>query len=142
MMLTRIFPNLLRLLPLQLAAVAVFSVFPAVAADAAPTAGAGKTMTLNPATPQPDRFAVRDGALIDLSKPKTPVFFRGMGYSPFLPGETPMQGAQPGNDNRYDGHLALIKGMNANYIQVFPRLMPPNFFSALDKTDQIGRAHV
>jgi hypothetical protein len=99
--------------------------------------GAEKTMTLNPATPQPSRFVVRDSSLMDLSKPERPVFFRGMGYSPFLPGETPVRGAQPGNDDRYDSHLALIKAMNANYIHVFPRLMPPNFFAALDKTDLV-----
>lgn len=100
-------------------------------------ARAAKTMTLDPETPQPNRFVVRGTSLFDLSRPDAPVFFRGMGYSPFLPGETPVRGAQPANDGRYDSHLALIKGMNANYIHVFPRLMPPNFFTALDTTDLV-----
>jgi hypothetical protein len=143
MMLTRNFPNLLRRLPLQLAAFTAFTAFstfsalPVYCADPATGTGTGKTMTINPATPRPHRFVAQGGALVDLTKPEAPVFFRGMGYSPFLPGETPMQGAQPGNDGRYDSHLALIKGMNANYVHVFPRLMPPNFFSALDKTDLV-----
>jgi len=94
-------------------------------------------MTLNPETPQPNRFVVRGTSLIDLSQPERPVFFRGMGYSPFLPGETPMRGLPPGNDGRYQTHLQLIKAMNANYVHVFPRLMPPNFFAALDRTDLV-----
>lgn len=96
-----------------------------------------KTMVLNPATPQPLRFVVRGTSLYDLSRPEQPVFFRGMGYSPFLPGETPVLGLQPGNDGRYDHHLALIKAMNANYIHVFPRMMPANFFRAMDTTDLV-----
>lgn len=100
-------------------------------------AQAAKTMALNPATPQPLRFVVRGTALHDLSRPSQPVFFKGMGYSPFLPGETPVRGLQPGNDGRYQQHLALIKAMNANYVHVFPRLMPPNFFTALDNTDLV-----
>jgi len=94
-------------------------------------------MTLNPETPQPGRFVVRGTSLIDLSRPERPVFFRGMGYSPFLPGETPVRGLPPGNDGRYETHLQLIKAMNANYVHVFPRLMPPNFFAALDQTDLV-----
>ena len=104
---------------------------------AAQPAHAAKTMVLNPDTPQPNRFVVRGTSLFDLSKPEKPVFFRGMGYSPYLPGETPVRGLPPGNDGRYDNHLKLIKEMNVNYLHVFPRLMPPNFFSALDKTDMV-----
>ncbi|WP_319585954.1 hypothetical protein [uncultured Desulfobulbus sp.] len=104
---------------------------------APPLASAEKTMSISPDTPQPNRFIVRGTSLIDLSKPERPVFFRGMGYSPFLPGETPVRGLPPGNDGRYDNHLNLMKEMNANYIHVFPRLMPPNFFTALDKTDLV-----
>ncbi|MGE4401439.1 MAG: hypothetical protein AB7F61_07115 [Desulfobulbus sp.] len=78
---------------------------------------------------------MRGSSLVDLNHPGRPLFFRGIGYSPFLPGETPVRGLQPGNDDRYSHHLALIKAMNANYLHVFPRLMPPNFFQALDKTD-------
>nr|WP_321468188.1 hypothetical protein [uncultured Desulfobulbus sp.] len=95
----------------------------------------GKTMLITPETPEPYRFVVRGSSLLDLTKPETPLFFRGIGYSPFLPGETPVRGQQPGNDDRYGGHLRLIKEMNANYIHVFPRLMPPKFFAALDRTD-------
>jgi hypothetical protein len=102
-----------------------------------PLASAEKTISISTDTPQPNRFIVRGTSLIDLSKPEHPVFFRGMGYSPFLPGETPVRGLPPGNDGRYDTHLNLMKEMNANYIHVFPRLMPPNFFTALDKTDLV-----
>jgi hypothetical protein len=98
---------------------------------------AAKTMQLNPATPQPSRFVVRGSSLIDLNHPEQPLFFRGIGYSPFLPGETAVHGQQPGNDDRYPRHLALIKAMNANYLHVFPRLMPPKFFEALDRTDLV-----
>jgi hypothetical protein len=98
---------------------------------------AEKTMALNPDTPQPDRFVVRGTSLVDLKKPEKPVFFRGMGYSPFLPGETPVRGLHPGNDSRYEMHLKLVKEMNVNYLHVFPRFMPPNFFTALDKTNLV-----
>jgi len=96
-----------------------------------------KTMRLNPATPEPKRFVVRGSSLIDLKYPQKPLFFRGIGYSPFLPGETPVLGQQPANDGRYPHHLALIQAMNANYLHVFPRLMPPKFFEALDATDLV-----
>ena len=104
---------------------------------APPSDCAEKTMALNPDTPQPDRFVVRGTSLVDLNKPEKPVFFRGMGYSPFLPGETPVRGLPPGNDSRYEMHLKLIKEMNVNYLHVFPRFMPPNFFTALDKTNLV-----
>ncbi len=100
-------------------------------------AQAEKTMQLNPDTPQPRRFVVRGSSLVDLSRPKRPLFFRGMGYSPFLPGETPVRGLQPADDERYGEHLALITAMNVNYLQVFPRLMPAKFFAAMDKTDLV-----
>ena len=74
---------------------------------APPSDCAEKTMALNPDTPQPDRFVVRGTSLVDLNKPEKPVFFRGMGYSPFLPGETPVRGLPPGNDSRYEMHLKL-----------------------------------
>ena len=104
---------------------------------AAPTLAAEKTTAINPKTPQPKRFIVRDGHLIDQTKPGKPVFFRGMGYSPFLPGETPMYGVPPANDDRYPSHIKLIQDLGANYIHVFPRLLPANFFAALDKTDLV-----
>lgn len=100
-------------------------------------AGPVKTMTLHPQTPQPLRFVARGASLIDLSRPETPVFFRGMGYSPYLPGETPVRGMAPGNDDRYDRHLALMEEMNVTYLHVFPRLMPANFFKALDRTEMV-----
>ncbi len=101
------------------------------------TVHAAKTMKLHPATPQPSRFVVRGTSLFDLHHPDRPVFFKGMGYSPFLPGETPVLGDPPGNDDRYVQHLALMTDMNVNYIHIFPRLMPTKFFEALDKTDLV-----
>ncbi len=96
-----------------------------------------KTMRINAATPTPSRFVVQDTALVDLTRGNQPLFFRGMGYSPYLPQETPLYGDAPGNDDRYEQHLSLIKDMGANYLQVFPRLMPPKFFEALDRTDLV-----
>ncbi len=65
------------------------------------------------------------------------LFFRGIGYSPYLPGETPLYGDPPGNDGRYEEHLALVKDMGADYLHVFPMKMPPKFFEALDRTDLV-----
>ena len=96
----------------------------------------GKTAQIHPDTPQPRRFVIQGTKLIDRDRNK-PVFFRGLGYSPYLKGETPQQGAGPGNDGRYPGHLALFKGMGANYLHVFPLRMPANFFTALDATDLV-----
>ena len=106
-------------------------------ATAASAAAAEKTMTLNPTTPPPERFVVRGDSLVDLRTPARPLFFRGMGYSPFLPGETAMRGMAPGNDGRYARHLRLMRAMHVNYLHVFPRLMPPRFFKALDATDLV-----
>ena len=100
-------------------------------------AAAGKTASISEQTPEPIRFIVRGKALIDLTRPAKPLFLRGMGYSPYLSGETPVLRTPPGNDGRYPAHLALIKDLGANYLHVFPRFMPPNFFTALDKTDFI-----
>lgn len=101
--------------------------------SAAEALAVGKTAKIHPDTPQPHRFIVRGTKLVDRNDGK-PVFFRGMGYSPYLKGETPQQGAGPGNDQRYPGHLALLKEMGVNYLHVFPLLMPANFFTALDAT--------
>ena len=60
-----------------------------------------------------------------------------MGYSPFLPGETPLRGDQPADDARYEEHLGLMQDMGVNYLHVFPMKMPPKFFAALDKTDML-----
>ena len=97
---------------------------------------AGKTARIHPNTPQPARFVVQAGRLIDRTNSR-PVFFRGMGYSPYLSGETPVHGEGPGNDTRYFKHLALLKDMGVNYIHVFPMRLPSNFFTALDATDLV-----
>ena len=104
---------------------------------AAQPADAAKTVSITAETPAPPRFVVRGKALIDLIHPEKPVFFRGMGYSPYLPGETPVLRTPPGDDDRYPTHLALIKDLGANYLHVFPRFMPPKFFTALDTTDLV-----
>jgi len=85
-------------------------------------------------TPPPLRYVVEGTGIVDLVNRK-PVFFKGMGYSPYLVNETPMQGVPPGNDERYEEHLGLMKGMNVNYLHVFPMKMPSRFFEALDKTE-------
>ena len=95
-----------------------------------------KTSSLLPETPAPARFVTRGTQLVDLRQ-KAPVFFRGIGYSPYLTNETPLQGAPPGDDGRYTEHLGLMKDMNVNYLHVFPMNMPKGFFSALDKTNLV-----
>lgn len=99
-------------------------------------AGERKTARFTAETPSPRRFVVREAELIDQSKQKA-VFFRGMGYSPYLPGETPVTGQGPGDDGRYPHHFALLEQMRVNYLHVFPRLMPAGFFAALDKTELV-----
>ncbi len=91
---------------------------------------------MSPSTPAPARFVAKGSQIIDLQNNK-PVFFRGIGYSPYLPNETPLQGASPGNDERYKEHLGLMADMAVNYIHVFPMKMPSKFFAALDKTDMV-----
>jgi len=97
---------------------------------------AGKTARLTGTTPIPNRFVVEGTSIIDKSTHK-PVFFKGIGYSPYLPNETPIYGAAPGNDDRYAEHIALLAAMGANYLHVFPMRMPENFFAALDTTDMV-----
>ncbi len=87
-------------------------------------------------TPAPRRFVVRGSQIFDVKK-KEPVFFKGMGYSPYLPYETPLKGDPPGNDGRYNEHLGLMKDMGVNYLHVFPMKMPSKFFEELDKTDMV-----
>ncbi|MGC1455859.1 MAG: hypothetical protein WA946_11805, partial [Nitrospirota bacterium] len=95
-----------------------------------------KTSALSPDTPAPTRFVTRGTQIVDLRK-NAPVFFRGIGYSPYLINETPLQGAPPGDDARYTEHLRLLKDMHVNYLHVFPMNMPKGFFSALDKTNMV-----
>ncbi len=97
----------------------------------------GKMSALSPDTPAPSRFIVRDHSIIDLSRGRAPVFFKGIGYSPYLPGETPIYGASPGDDGRYARHLPLMRDLGVNYIHVFPLKMPAKFFAELDKTDLV-----
>lgn len=88
---------------------------------------------ISPETPAPPRFVARGSEIIDLKR-SAPVFFRGVGYSPYLPNETPLRGDPPGNDERYQEHLDLMKDMGVDYLHVFPMKMPPKFFAALDKS--------
>jgi hypothetical protein len=93
-----------------------------------------KTAEFMPATPPPARFVVRGTKIIDLQSGKK-VFFKGIGYSPYLPGETPVQGAAPATDGRYAEHFHLFRQLKVNYLHVFPGNMPANFFAELDKSD-------
>jgi hypothetical protein len=102
-----------------------------------PTTAVAKTVSLRSTTPQPLRFVVRNQALVDLTSPEPQLLLRGIGYSPYLPGETPLQGAAPGDDDRYDTHLAMIRELGTTYLHVFPRLMPATFFNALDRHDLV-----
>ncbi len=95
-----------------------------------------KTSAIASTTPAPWRFVTEGTKIIDLQK-NTPVFFRAIGYSPYLPGETPLYGDPPGNDDRYTEHLGLMQDMAVNYLHVFPMMMPAKFFAALDKTDMV-----
>lgn len=99
----------------------------------ATTNQATSTTHLTADTPAPTRFVVRGASVVDLHTGQ-PAFFRGIGYSPYLPGETPLNGAAPGNDERYAEHMALIGELGVNYLHVFPMRMPANFFTELDNT--------
>lgn len=87
-------------------------------------------------TPAPSRFVTKGSDIIDLQSNK-PVFFKAVGYSPYLPNETPLKGVPPGDDDRYEEHIGLMKNMGVNYLHVFPMKMPAKFFTALDKTDMV-----
>jgi len=114
----------------------LFSLFFAASLQPGAPAFAGSNTGITADTPEPPRFFAQDTAIVD-RKNNVPVFFKGIGYSPYMTNETPLQGAAPGNDERYSEHLALIEGMGANYIHLFPRMMPEKFFAALDKTDLV-----
>ncbi len=96
----------------------------------------GKIARIAATTPEPQRFVVRGTELIDRATAK-PAFFRGIGYSPFLPGETPLYGANPGDDGRYPEHFARIRELGVNYLHVFPLHLPAGFFGELDKTELV-----
>jgi len=116
-----------------LVALTLFSVL-AYALDTQALREPDKTSNISRLTPGPVRFVVKKGKVFDLKK-QQPIFFKGIGYSPFLPGETPLMGASPGNDARYKEHVTLMKKTGINYLHVFPLKMPDKFFSQLDHTD-------
>jgi len=98
-------------------------------AEPEPAASAG----IHPETPRPSRFWVQGRELLDQTA-AGPVFLRGIGYSPYLPGETAQHGEGPADDGRYQEHMQLLTGLGANYLHVFPLRMPAGFFTALDST--------
>jgi hypothetical protein len=98
---------------------------------------AEKTSALLPGTPEPTRFAVRGATLVDRTRGDAPMFFRGIGYSPFLRGESPLLGTELPNDGRYREHLRAARALGADYLHVFPTGMPAAFFQALDETDLV-----
>jgi len=106
------------------------------ALDALAGGGSQPETGISKQTPAPQRYVVKGWKIIDMKR-QEPLFFKGMGYSPFLPNETPLKGEPPGNDDRYKEHFALMKDMGVNYLHVFPTKMPPNFFTELDKTDML-----
>lgn len=112
------------------------SILLAACVSTGPSAPSGKSASITPETPAPERFAVRGTSLIERESDR-PVFFRGMGYSPYLPGETPLFGDPPGDDARYAEHFARFRELGVNYLHVFPLLMPKGFFAELDKTDLV-----
>ena len=116
--------------------VLLLTLLPLSSTASATPAENGKTSLISPATPSPKRFVTRGTELVDL-KNQAPVFFKGIGYSPYLPNETPMYGAAPGDDGRYQEHVSLMKDLGVNYLHVFPLFMPPKFFTALDRTDMV-----
>lgn len=102
-----------------------------------PTPGSRQQATgISAQTPAPRRYAVKGTKIYNVVT-QEPIFFKGIGYSPYLPGETPLKGDPPGDDGRYEEHLGLMKEMGVNYLHVFPLKMPPKFFAALDKTDML-----
>ena len=112
------------------------SILLAACAGTGSSVSSGKTASIAQDTPAPQRFVVRGVSIID-RETDAPVFFRGMGYSPYLPGETPLFGAPPGDDGRYAEHFARFRELGVNYLHVFPLLMPKGFFAELDKTDLV-----
>lgn len=95
-----------------------------------------KIARINAETPTPERFIVQGSSIIDRHI-HAPVFFRGMGYSPYQAGETPVFGASPGDDGRYQSHFIRFGELAVNYLHVFPHFMPAGFFSELDQTELV-----
>lgn len=98
---------------------------------------ADKTSQILPDTPEPTRFVVRGSAIIDRQQGDAPVFFHGIGYSPYLRGASPLLEMDLPDDGRYAANLALVRQLGANYLHVFPNPMPPAFFAALDAADLV-----
>lgn len=97
-----------------------------------PAVGA-KTSARRTETPEPTRFVVRDRRVMDLATGQA-VFFKGVGYSPFLQGESPLNGFNPADDGRFQGHFARFRELHVNYLHLFPFKLPAGFFAELDKT--------
>lgn len=95
-----------------------------------------KTSSISQSTPLPQRFVVGGKHIQDLQLGQVR-FFKGVGYSPYFAGETPLQGASPADDGRYVRDLSLMLKMNINYLHVFPQKMPTGFFKALDDTSLV-----
>jgi hypothetical protein len=106
--------------------------------DAAPPMPPPPAKTAEVKAPPPFRFVARGADIIDLKSGKK-MFFKGVGYSPYLNGETPMQGAAPATDGRpperFAKHFRLFRQLAVNYLHVFPNNMPAAFFTELDKSD-------
>ena len=122
-----------QVLTMVVLAVSLNAILPCGALAGEPAESSSKTAEITASTPPPARFVVRGSAIIDQTTGK-PTLFRGIGYSPYLPGETPLYGAPPGDDDRYQDHFARIGELGVNYLHVFPLLMPAGFFAELDKT--------
>ena len=105
---------------------------------AAPPLPPPPTKTAEIKAPPPSRFVARGAAIIDLHSGDR-MFFKGIGYSPYLPGETPLHGAAPAANGRYPErfaeHFRLFRQLGVNYLHVFPLNMPASFFAELDKSD-------
>lgn len=124
-------PGILLLLPALAGDVSADSI-----AGMAAEIAARKTSAIAGQTPEPRRFVARGSSIIDLHENRR-VFFKGIGYSPYLPGETPIRDGAPGDDGRYGEHFELLGSLGINYLHVFPRHMPAGFFAAMDNTDLV-----
>jgi len=124
--------------PLRLIHLLSLTALAAAAAGAVASDGSseptGKTAQIASTTPAPQRFVIRGTSIFDQSDGEQ-VFLRGVGYSPYVPGETPLQGAAPADDDRWADHFEHLAELGVDYLHVFPQLMPAGFFAALDKTD-------